>query len=234
MKKQEAMIIVIDGYNLLKQIFSTETAKAVSTKNDFLIKKRFIEQLGSYRFLKQDEKLSLLIVFDGGSHHRATREVVHGVTVIHSGYMKSADEWIIDYSLTHKNKDITIVTNDRGLIAQCKRDGAGAGQHRFFMDVYSFYSMIIARIEAGNSVDRLSEPGDIKKSRALNQDASYGLEGYTLSDKENRELEELMEKMSKNIQDTTLCSDQEKSKKKSESGIGKKERLREKKLSRLK
>ena len=72
------MILVIDGYNLLKQIFPGI--------KESLEKQRlqFIRQLSYYKSKKTDIK-DIVVVFDAGPSSHATREVRSGIVVVYSG-----------------------------------------------------------------------------------------------------------------------------------------------------
>ena len=114
------MIVIIDGYNLLRQVFYK-----IKGKLD-LQRKHFIKQLGHYKSKKADEIKDIIIVFDGGHARHATREVHNGIVVIFSGYKNSADEWIADYVQNHKEKEFLLVSKDKELISNCKKYGADA------------------------------------------------------------------------------------------------------------
>lgn len=112
------MIIVIDGYNLLKQIFPHVKGRIDKERN------AFIRQLGYYKSRKPKDIKELIVVFDAGPFGHATREVHEGVVVMFSGQKSSADDWIIEYAETHKNEDLLIVTMDRKIIQACEKSGA--------------------------------------------------------------------------------------------------------------
>ena len=114
------MIVVIDGYNLLKQIFPT--AKGTLEKQ----RDQFIRQLGYYKNKKGQDIKDIIVVFDAGPFGHATREVKHGVVVVYSGQKSSADDWIVDFTERKKSEEILVVTMDRKLIALCGKNGASA------------------------------------------------------------------------------------------------------------
>lgn len=123
------MIIIIDGYNLLKQVFPR--------KNGLLDKQRkqFIKQLGYYKAKKKDVK-EIIVVFDGGLLRHATREISNGIVIVFSGQKRSADEWILDYVKKHKEKEILLVTKDREVIDNCKKYGVDS------ISVFDFYDVM--------------------------------------------------------------------------------------------
>ena len=99
------MIIVIDGYNVLKQI---APAELVSERE----RNQFIAVLGRYAKRK---KHKLVVVFDGGPYEWAHKEPVHGVCVVYSGIHESADEYIVHYLEERKTRDILLISSDHEL-----------------------------------------------------------------------------------------------------------------------
>lgn len=101
------MNILIDGYNLLKQIF---TGKEITLTQ----RNQFFQKALDYSSRKGH---SLFIVFDGGSHPRPSKEKSGPVTVIYSGYKDSADD-VIKHLIEEKLlKNLLVVTTDRNLNA---------------------------------------------------------------------------------------------------------------------
>ena len=64
------MIIIIDGYNLLKQVFPRVKRKLDKQR------KKFISQLGYYKKQKLETIKDIIVVFDGGFFNHATREIL--------------------------------------------------------------------------------------------------------------------------------------------------------------
>jgi len=112
------MIVIIDGYNLLKQIFPGS--------KDNLHKKRshFIQQLAYYKHNKAEQITELVVVFDAGPHTHASRMVQAGVVVVFSGIKSTADAWILDFVKRHTNDEILVITLDRALREACQQMGA--------------------------------------------------------------------------------------------------------------
>src|SRR5476651_269364 len=107
------MIIVIDGYNVLKQaLHKVEISQSA--------KDHFIKQVSKYGKRKGH---AMLIVFYGGSTERPEHDRVDGVTVVHSGFGESADDWIKKYMSGHKGHDLLLVSTDRELGAAVRRLG---------------------------------------------------------------------------------------------------------------
>lgn len=120
------MVIVIDGYNLLKQLYPN------SKKNLAIPKKKLLQQLGLYKKIKTGIIHDLIVVFDGGILSKASREIHNGIVILEAGYKRSADDWIIEFVERNKGKDITIVSMDRKLCLSCEALGA------FSTDVFDF------------------------------------------------------------------------------------------------
>jgi predicted RNA-binding protein with PIN domain len=112
------MIIIVDGYNLLKQLYPN------SKENLELHKKALFRKLGVYKKIKQGTIKEIIVVLDGGSLLHAIREIHHGVIVLEAGYKRSADDWIIEYVDRYKTQEITIVSMDRALCFTCEQHGA--------------------------------------------------------------------------------------------------------------
>jgi len=112
------MIIVVDGYNLLKHIFPSDK-KAFEKQ-----RQSFIRQLAYYKHKKQSEIKDMIIVFDAGPERHATREVKSDVVIIFAGQKTSADTWITDYTKRHKGQEIVVVTTDKALSSACQLQGA--------------------------------------------------------------------------------------------------------------
>lgn len=114
------MIIVIDGYNVLKQIFPGVKGTFEKQRN------QFIRQLGYYKHKKAKDIKEIIVVFDAGQFCHATREVKHGIVVVYSGQASNADSWIVDFTERKKGEEILIITMDRKLIDLCGKNGASA------------------------------------------------------------------------------------------------------------
>lgn len=105
------MIIIVDGYNLLKHLFHRVKGKLDKQRQ------QLIKELGFYK-KKKGKITEIVLVFDGGRESRATREILSGITVVFSGQQNSADDWIAEYVARHKDKEIILITRDRELISR--------------------------------------------------------------------------------------------------------------------
>ena len=133
------MIIIVDGYNLLKQLYPN------SKENLDLHKKNLVRLLGAYKKIKQDSIKDIIIVYDGGGSAHALRSVHQGVAILESGYKQSADDWIIEYAQRYKNKDVTVVTMDRKLYQSCSQFGA------FSMSIFDFMHAVSQVVQENNN-----------------------------------------------------------------------------------
>jgi len=98
------MLLLIDAYNLLRY------HKTVVSKQE---KQAFVAQLRRYATSKGH---SIILVFDGGSFAFPTQEVERCLTIVHSGYKKSADDWLKDFMYKHTGQqNILLISTDREL-----------------------------------------------------------------------------------------------------------------------
>ena len=95
------MQIIIDGYNLIKQLFNV--SKVSEKKRD-----SYIQQLISRAKAKSH---TLVIVFDGGSYGFPTQEYLNGNLIIYSGYKESADDVIKKYVSDNRHLHLLLFTS---------------------------------------------------------------------------------------------------------------------------
>ena len=118
------MILLVDGYNVVKQALLSEH---ISSEE----KKDFISMLG--RYVKR-RRHQLILFFDGGDSLYPFREHEHGIEIVHSGYNTCADSVIKDYVLKYKNHDTLLVTSDRELRSYAKKQDVESVNSLFFYD----------------------------------------------------------------------------------------------------
>lgn len=161
------MIILIDGYNLLKQIFPKEKGS--------LEPQRFqlIRQLSLYKKNKGSDITDIILVFDAGPFSRASREVRGGIVVMFSGQKSTADDWIEEYVQANASIEINLITMDRNLRESCRKHNV----HPF--GVLEFYTLVQNNIYEQSAPEAVIESG-LKKYQNNDQWAT-GLdeEGYT-------------------------------------------------------
>jgi predicted RNA-binding protein with PIN domain len=99
------VIIVIDGYNLIKQLFSTNRISHAKRDGyvDLLINQ------------SQNRGHRLIIVFDGGEFGLPSIENRGNAQILYSGYRESADDVIKRYVSEHRSLDLLVVTSDRAI-----------------------------------------------------------------------------------------------------------------------
>jgi len=105
------MIILIDAYNLLKQLYVTDLI--ADRERD-----AYIAILNRYSKVK---KHSIILLFDGGFFDMPSRVKEGRVTVVYPGRNHSADEAIKVYLKENHVKEILLVTADRELIDFAQR-----------------------------------------------------------------------------------------------------------------
>lgn len=99
------MIIILDGYNILKR------------QKDVLIgnaeREAYIKKLMAYSKKKGH---TIVLVFDGGPHLWPSGEWHGNVYVVYAGEKESADTVIVHYIYDNKGKIMLLVTSDRAII----------------------------------------------------------------------------------------------------------------------
>ena len=91
------MIILIDGYNLLKQ-------RNPGIYVEDSVREQFIRLLGAYHKRRGHV---MMLIFDGGTHLWPIQENKAGIVVIYAGNGKSADDYI-KYYIVYKLYEKTI------------------------------------------------------------------------------------------------------------------------------
>lgn len=99
------MIVLIDGYNVIKQAMFKKTISEDERRS-------FIKQLGKYHKIRGHK---IVLVFDGGPFDYASQEKTRGVYVIYSGTQETADDYIKRYLKEHRALDILLVSSDRDI-----------------------------------------------------------------------------------------------------------------------
>lgn len=119
------MTIVIDGYNVLKQVLHS---RMITERERY----RFIGQLGQYAAKKSHK---IVLMFDAGPDTKSTREHIHGIYVFYSGAYETADDLIRNYIETHVAEHILLVTSDRELCRAVKSKSVESLDARYFYDM---------------------------------------------------------------------------------------------------
>lgn len=97
------MVIVVDGYNVLKKVVHAGDISERQRAN-------FLKILASYARRK---KHSIIVVFDGGPYEWPFRDQEHGVSVVYSGRNETADDYIIQLLEEKRTHDLLLISSDR-------------------------------------------------------------------------------------------------------------------------
>ena len=100
------MIILIDGYNLLKLIHGSSLSETERSA--------FVNLMGRY-IKRRNHKV--IVVFDAGPCTYVMKEKSHGVQIIYSGEYQTADDVIIKFVQDNPSKEIVVITRDREIIS---------------------------------------------------------------------------------------------------------------------
>ena len=124
------MHIIIDGYNVLKQVVHSGEISPMQ-------RRAFINILGKYGTKKNHR---ITIVFDGGPDAWPTQEKDHGVTVIYAGIKHSADD-LIKRAMKERQHNILVVTSDNEI------KSAAASYGIVTMNAHEFYLLLNQEIK---------------------------------------------------------------------------------------
>ena len=99
------MILIIDGYNLLKTMLGSQESSEHK-------KNQLVSALAAYK-----NGHTLQLIFDGGlTQHKNLEKHNEHLSVIHVGYKKSADDYIKIVLGDMKGKECALVSSDNELI----------------------------------------------------------------------------------------------------------------------
>lgn len=190
------MIILIDGYNLLRQIFPK--VAGLTDKQ----RQQFIQQLAYYKFKKKESVKDIIVVFDAGPLAHATREVKSGIIVVFSGQKSDADTWIQEYVEKHKNEEILLVTFDKKLKDSCRPFGVSLIGST---DFYNILKNVILEDAQASFEGMPADSGAIEK---YEENYVADLEGYQPKH-DSKALDLLMEQANLNMpkEETEASSD---------------------------
>lgn len=214
------MIIVIDGYNLLKQIFAHVKGRLERERD------MFIRQLGYYKHKKSNEIKEIIVVFDAGPFSHATREIKHGVVVMFSGQKSTADDWIIEYVEKHRNEELLVVSNDRKIVSASQRCNAVTLSSN---DFYKILQDVLFLDQSAATSPEIPMSSDIKK---FGQSDYFDEELEGLSGVDDKMLDILMEQSSINANKSEDITDLPKNRQKSDE-LSKKDKKLYSKLKKL-
>jgi hypothetical protein len=105
------MILIIDAYNVLKQVMpSLQIGESE--------RKRFINELSRYARYRRHK---IILVFDGGPYDQTFQERIAGVYVVYAGSLETADDYIKRYLTEHRSLDLLLISSDREVRAVANR-----------------------------------------------------------------------------------------------------------------
>lgn len=130
------MIVVVDAYNVLKQVLP-------SVQIGERERNSFIQELGRYARQRQHK---IILVFDGGPYDRASQERIAGVYVVYAGCHETADEYIKRYLTEHRELDLLLVSSDREVRA------VAHGLQIESVRAPDFYAIVCATLHENNRV----------------------------------------------------------------------------------
>ena len=153
------MIIIIDGYNVLKKIHGQHVSD--------MQKSAFVNLLGRY-IKRRNHKI--LVMFDGGPDQFPSKEKQKGIFVWHSGFKQSDDDLIIAYAQEHKTQELLVVTLDREI---CQKVGECRVET---IDPVLFYHKVVEVCEPTKTGEEVSTDTIIKMA----QDSDEGLDALMI------------------------------------------------------
>ncbi len=133
------MILLIDGYNVIKQVHDEK--QVAHEQRD-----AFVAKIAGY--LKKRGLIGV-IAFDGGQAPYPYKSTSGCVTVIFSGYKQTADDVIKKYLDEHKNDEILLVSSDHELRVHAHVLGKET------INAYEFYKRYVQQPEQ-------PEPGHVQ------------------------------------------------------------------------
>ncbi len=183
--ESKKMIIIVDGYNVLKQFSS----KLEINEQE---RRAFATKLGRYA-KRKDHKV--ILVFDGGSSGRPSKEKIHGVELVYSGFKQTADEFIIEYIEMRKKGRMLLVSSDYELCL------AAQDLQVTSINAMDFYPLLAEKDEesikkkVGNKLVKTSKT-EHPELDALMQQASMRIPKKE-EDREDKKMVQKMQKLSK-------------------------------------
>lgn len=168
------MIVLVDGYNLLRQIHGKQSNESQRSA--------LVNLMGRYVH-KRNHKV--IIFFDGGNATVPYQEKQKGIIVWFSGQQKTADDLIIEYTQTHKGKDMVVVTLDRDLKNKCGLYAPALEPLVFYGRVQEVLSPhITKKPDPTSGIKKLTDETDSDLDRLMYE---AGLGSCTLKDDDHQE-----------------------------------------------
>ncbi len=204
------MIIIIDGYNVLKKVHSASGQTTEAQRN------AFITAVSRYGDMKNHKTY---IVFDAGPSNYSMRCHQRETTIVYSGTHATADDMIEQLACSYKNREVLVVTEDRELQTRVKRFNADC------IAPLLFYEKI-------KEIQKQKSQEYIKHQRAtlvkISNDINNELDFYFQSLSDQGKLQPLSQKMDDYLEDVTIKNRQTPS-----NPLSKKEKHQQRKLRKL-
>lgn len=174
------MILLIDAYNVLKQIVASDQATAQE-------KTAFIATIVQYARLKN---LVVELVFDGGPYGLSDRVVVKDVVISHSGAQESADDVIKSLIRAYKGRDLLLVSTDRELGRYASLHGVEA------IDSADFYRLVRKALDAAEEPQKKGARNLVKVIEGSNPEVDALMAEFSITIKKGLSDEPVLEKQS--------------------------------------
>lgn len=157
------MLIFIDGYNLIKQ------------SRDFSLD-ILVSKIKIYKKIKNHE---IMIFMDGGDSPWSFEIKKFDIPIIYSGYQKSADQVIIEYSNKLNKFEILLVSSDNDL---CK---ILTDQNIISMESKVFIELLKFRLEDNNKNNNVMINKFKHENESPNDELDYLMSHSPVFDKDN-------------------------------------------------
>ncbi len=132
------MIIIIDGYNFIKQISCVSFVSQQIMDN-------WIKAFQEYMHLKNNV---VIIVFDAGPYNQQSTQMHGALTIMYAGQRYSADDIIKMWVQKHYHEDVLVVSSDREIRSFVQELGIVS------VDSYDFYKIFQSVMQREKVVEK--------------------------------------------------------------------------------
>jgi len=184
------VIIIIDGYNVLKQVYDGELISDQQRGS-------FIRKLAIYQRKRRHKKIK--VIFDGGSSSWPIQERVRGISVVYSGFRLSADDYIHSFMKEHREnaENMLLVSSDRQVCLWAAENGvASIDADEFYMLMIQAINPSAKKISKGQKALKITEDFNPELDELM-QEASRGVKPKAVDLIENRPDPTMRHKLSK-------------------------------------
>jgi predicted RNA-binding protein with PIN domain len=123
------MVVLIDGYNIIRFLFPRESP---SHESELLT---VFSQLARYASSKKSDISEVIVVLDGGLFGHKTREIYKGISIVHAGRGRKADDVLVEYAQILRSGAV-LISNDRELQRRVVTHACGV------LGVQEFWNMV--------------------------------------------------------------------------------------------